>query len=66
VEHQLQQQARLIEQLKSSGILGFFQRRRVRKLSLPKYIREDELRALNVRLKQKVRALNQELERREH
>ncbi len=59
--NQVQVQARLIEQLQSRGLLGLLQRRRVRKMDLPRYIREDELRALNVRLKEKVRALNEEL-----
>ena len=61
LEIQVQTQARLIEQLQSRGLLGLLQRRRVRKMDLPRYIREDELRALNIRLKQKVRELNQEL-----
>ncbi|MEE9149970.1 MAG: hypothetical protein V3U27_21540 [Candidatus Tectomicrobia bacterium] len=61
LEIQAQTQARLIEQLQSRGLLGLLQRRRVRKMDLPRYIREDELRALNARLKQKVRELNQEL-----
>ncbi len=64
-DHQLQEQARLIERLTSSGIQGFFQRRRIRKMQegdeLAQYIREDELRALNVRLKQRVRELNEKL-----
>ena len=61
LEIQVQMQARLIEKLQSQGLLGLLQRRRVRKIDLPRYIREDELRALNVRLKQKVRDLNEEL-----
>ena len=61
LEIQVQTQARLIEKLQSQGLLGLLQRRRVRKMDLPRYIREDELRALNVRLKQKVRELNEEL-----
>ncbi len=60
-EHQIQAQARLIERLQSQGLFGILQRRRIRKLDLPKYIREDELRALNIRLKQQVRELNKEL-----
>ena len=61
LEIQIQTQARRIEQLQAQGLLGLFQRRRVRKMNLPRYIREDELRALNVRLKQRVRELTQEL-----
>jgi hypothetical protein len=61
MEHQIQAQARLIEQLQSKGLFGFLQRRRIRKMELPRYIREDELRALNIHLKERVRELNQEL-----
>lgn len=61
LEIQVQTQARLIEQLQSQGLPGLLQRRRVRKMDLPRYIREDELRALNVRLKQRVRELDKEL-----
>ena len=61
LEIQIQTQARRIEQLQAQGLLGLFQRRRVRKMNLPRYIREDEMRALNVRLKQRVRELTQEL-----
>lgn len=61
-EHQLQAQARLIDQLQSKGPFGILQRRRIRKMDLPKYIREDELRAQNVRLKQQVRQLSEELD----
>ncbi len=61
MEHLVQTQARLIEKLQSRGLLGLLQRRRVRKMDLPRYIREDELRALNIRLKEKVRELNKEL-----
>ncbi len=61
LEIQVQTQARLIEQLQSRGLLGLLQRRRIRKMDLPKYIREDELRALNVRLKQRIRELDKEL-----
>ncbi len=61
MEHQIQQQARLIERLQSQGLFGILQRRRIRKMDLPKYIREDELRALNVHLKQQVRELSEEL-----
>lgn len=59
-EHQLQQQARLIDALTSPGVLGFFQRRRLRKLrqagEIVRQIREDELRADNLRLKSFLRA----------
>ena len=61
LEIQVQTQARLIEKLQSQGLLGLLQRRRVRKTDLSRYIREDELRALNVRLKQRVRELDKEL-----
>lgn len=59
LEHTLQAQARLIDQLTSRSILGFFQRRRVRKMrevgELVRYLREDALRAENIELKSKLR-----------
>ncbi len=61
MEHQIQAQARLIERLQSKGLFGILQRRRIRKMDLPRYIREDELRAQNVHLKQRVRELSEEL-----
>ena len=57
--HQVQAQARLIEQLRSRGLFGFFQRRRLRKMQeagqIAVYLREDFLRAAYLALKELIR-----------
>lgn len=61
LDHQVQAQARLIEQLRSRSPLGFFQRRRLRKMHTAGeravYLREDALRAENIALKEKLRSV---------
>lgn len=59
--HQTQAQARLIEQLRARSPLGFFQRRRLRKMHTAGervvYLREDALRSENIHLKEKLRSV---------
>jgi len=59
LENQVAQQLRLVESLRAHGVLGFFQRLRLRKVwkNLPKIITEDQLRKENFNLKEKVREL---------
>lgn len=60
----VQEQARLIEQLRARGPVGFFQRRRLRKMGeaelMARYLMEDALRNQNLRLKTRIRELNDE------
>ena len=61
LENIVQSQAEEIEHLKSKGIFGFFQRRRLRKMMeagrLVHRLKEDELRQQNLRLKERIREL---------
>lgn len=61
LENILQAQAEEIEHLKSRGVFGFFQRRRLRKATeagrMVHRLKEDELRQQNLRLKERVREL---------
>ena len=63
LENVVAQQARQINMLKSHGIFGYFQRRRLRKTSkfLNNSLTEDQLRQANLVLKRKVRKLQEEL-----
>jgi len=63
LENVVAQQARQIEMLKARGPLGFFQRRRLSKegLFLNRNLTEDQLRQSNLRLKRKVKLLEEEL-----
>ena len=65
--NQVQAQARLIEQLESKGMFGFFQRRRIQKGKqgevFSTYLVEDRLRNDNINLKKKLRLLQTELDK---
>ena len=64
LENVVQAQAEVIEHLKSRGVFGFFQRRRLRKMTeagrMVHRLKEDELRQQNFRLKERVRELEDE------
>lgn len=66
LENVAQAQAEEIEHLRSRGLFGFFQRRRVRKMmeagTLARRLREDELRGQIHRLKVAAAALLEEKE----
>lgn len=63
LENVVAQQARQIELLNSRGLFGMAQRKRMRQknLFLNRYLKEDELRQANLRLKKKVRVLQETL-----
>jgi hypothetical protein len=65
LENVIQAQADEIEHLRSKGIFGFFQRRRLRKGTeagrIVHRLKEDELRQQNFRLKERVRELENEV-----
>jgi hypothetical protein len=63
LENVIAQQARQIEVLNSRGLFGLAQRRRMRSESkfLNRYLKEDELRQNNLRLKRKVKMLQERL-----
>lgn len=64
LENIAQAQAEEIEHLKSKGVFGFFQRRRLRKMlqagRIVSRLKEDELRQQNAYLKGRVRELKRE------
>jgi len=57
LENTIQAQAALIERIQAQGLLGFFQRWRLRQRykDVPRRLREDTLRNDNLRLKAKLR-----------
>lgn len=63
--NQTQAQVRLIDELTSQGLFGFFQRRRIQKgkqgETFATYLREDKLRNENLQLKKKLRLLQAKL-----
>lgn len=65
LENLTDQQARLITTLRSQGLLGWFQRRRIGKANreLPERLKIDELRNQNVTLKARIRELEEQLGR---
>jgi len=65
--NQVQAQTRLIEELTSKGLLGFFQRRRIQRgkqgETFAAYLKNDQLRNQNIQLKKELRLLQAGLDK---